>query len=648
MRPVQPCARSGVRPMSASLHVLPGGRDSTARSDIPPLGQILLAREWVDEGQLVHALALQTRTGARLGDVLAAHGWATAEQIAEALAEQWGMGYADLVRDAPDPEAGNPEDLDVYLRHRIIPWRKVGKLVAYATANPEKAQDALAELQPFAGMAFVVVATPAAIEQAMLSRFGVELAARAAQRTPDQLSVRSLDAVRMGAAVTLGGVLMAALLAPAQMLVLLGLVLLALNLATTATRIGALVAGTGLPAHPKPLASRSPDAPVILADRRPLPKISLLIPLYREAGMLGELRTSLRALDYPPELMDVKLLLESDDSETLAAIPGADLPPWVRPVVMPDGAPRTKPRAMNLALDFCEGDVIGIFDAEDRPDAGQLRAVAEHLRHAPPEVACVQCQLSYFNVRENWITRCFQIEYSIWFDVLLRGFQRLRLPIPLGGTSVYFRRSALMDLDGWDAHNVTEDADLGMRLARRGLKTAVLRSTTEEEANCRMIPWIKQRSRWLKGYLMTWLNHMRNPVRLWRDLGARGFVGLNVLFLGGAVTYLAMPLFWAALVTSILTEQSVYGRAMPDWALNILGVSLVAGQIVMLACAVLALRRRGVLGLIVWVPTLPVYWTLGAVAAWKAVIELFFAPYYWDKTQHGITRQSRPHSATNR
>ncbi|MEO1458479.1 MAG: glycosyltransferase [Pseudomonadota bacterium] len=266
--------------------------------------------------------------------------------------------------------------------------------------------------------------------------------------------------------------------------------------------------------------------------------------------------------------------------------------------------------------------------------SARWRALAE----APEEVGCVQCQLSYYNARENWVTRCFQLEYAIWFEVLLRGFQRLGLPIPLGGTSVYFRREALVTAGGWDAHNVTEDADLGMRLARRGLRTLVLDSVTEEEANCRCLTWVRQRSRWLKGYLLTWLSHVRDPVRLWREMGPRGFLGFNVLFLGAAVSYGAMPLFWLSLIGWVATGQSLWGQWLPGWILWPLALSLGGGQAIMLGCAALAMWRRRALDLMLWVPVLPFYWTLGAMAAWKAVAELFIAPYYWDKTRHGISR----------
>jgi glycosyltransferase XagB len=599
-----------------------------------PLGRILRDRGALGDTDLDLALAEQGTLGARLGEVLAAKGLVGQDDLAAALAEQWGLGAADLAREPPDPGAGDPASLDLYLRHSIVPLRRFGALDVYATSEPAGAAAALAELAPEHGLAFVTVAPRPAVEQALLDRFGPALAERATLRTPSALSVRTLGTARLVAVAALAAVVLTLALAADYALAVLGFALLLLNGTTTLTRIAALAASRRQGKH------SAPPGTVVLAERRPLPRISLLVPLYDEPAMIGPLVAALDRLDYPRPLLDVKLLLEERDTSTRAAVAAFDLPPWMEALVLPDGGPRTKPRAMNMALDFCSGEIIGILDAEDRPDPGQLRAVAEHLRSAPAEVACVQCQLAWFNARENWISRCFQIEYAIWFDVLLRGFQRLGMPIPLGGTSVYFRRSALRDLDGWDAHNVTEDADLGMRLARRGLRTDVISSITEEEANFRLMPWIRQRSRWLKGYLLTWLNHMRSPGQLWRDLGPVGFLGLNVLLLGGAVSYLAGPLFWVALACKVTTGAPIYGELMPGWAAWTLFVTLISGQVVMLGCAVLALRRRGAMELMAWAPWLLIYWTLGAIAAWKAVIELVLAPYYWDKTRHGVTRMA--------
>ena len=605
--------------------------------EVDPLAEILLDRGLLSEENLALALSIQPGTGARLSDLLIAHSWATEAEVADAAARHWGLGYADLAKDVPDPAAFDAAFLPVYLEHRIVPWRKIGKLVAYATARPDMAADALKALAPSHGMAFIAVAPQGQIDQALLTLGGPQLADRAALRTPTQQSVRSLDVHRR---VGIGLFACAAILAwaaPVTMMGVLAAVLLSFSLATTTTRLAAMIySGRSPPVY------SAPDDTVKLSEHRPLPKISILIPLYDEARMIPGLIKAMTAIEYPLERLDVKLLLEDDDTATRAAV--VDLPPWMSVLVVPDGQPRTKPRAMNVALDFCDGDIIGIFDAEDRPDPDQLARVATLLTNAPPEIACVQCQLSWFNARENWLTRCFQIEYGIWFDVLLRGWQWLGLPVPLGGTSVYFRRRVLQDIGGWDAHNVTEDADLGMRLVRRGYRTAVITSTTREEANTKALPWIRQRSRWLKGFIMTWLCHMRAPVQLWREMGPVGFLGLNVLFLGGAITYLAMPLFWIALFMTAFTGQPLFGGALPEGAGLVLGSTLALGQVVMVVCAGMAMHRRGALDLMWYVPLLLLYWTLGAAAAWKAMIEIATAPFYWDKTQHGVTRMNGPES----
>ncbi len=553
---------------------------------------------------------------------------------AAALAARRGLGFVDLARQPPSPGLLRAEAAPVYLRYGLLPWRRIGGATVYAAADPALAARGLARLGAEPGRACLAVCTRGALEAAVTEALGPALAEKAATRTPLSASLRGLRGMRRG--VALAGLALALGLwaaGPAGAAVLLGLLFL-LNAATGALRIAALLAG-------RREADRAPPAPegtASLGARRPLPTISLLVPLYLEAGMVDEIVAALSRLDYPRDRLEVRLLLEASDAETRAAVAARALPDWIRPLTVPDGRPRTKPRALNYALDFCRGEVIGILDAEDRPAPDQLRAVAERLAASPPEIACVQCQLAYHNARENWLSRCFQIEYSIWFDVLLRGFQALGLPIPLGGTSVYFRRAALEAAGGWDAHNVTEDADLGMRLARRGWRVAVLRSVTEEEANCIAWRWVRQRSRWLKGYLLTWMSHMRAPRRLWRELGPRGFLGLNLLFLGGAASYLAIPLFWAAVLGWAVTGQGLWQTALPGWAVWPASISLGMGQAVMLACAALALGRRGQLGLIWVVPTLPLYWTLGALAAWKAVVELVVAPFWWDKTAHGTSR----------
>jgi cellulose synthase/poly-beta-1,6-N-acetylglucosamine synthase-like glycosyltransferase len=349
-----------------------------------------------------------------------------------------------------------------------------------------------------------------------------------------------------------------------------------------------------------------------------------------------QLLAALSAMEYPAPLLDIKLVLEEEDETTRAAIARSVLPPTIEVVTVPKDTLRTKPRAMNYALPFCRGEIIGVYDAEDKPDPGQIRAVVQHLMDAAPDVACVQGYLDFYNAGDNWLARCFTIEYATWFRVLLTGVQRLGLPIPLGGTTVFFRRRVLEEIGAWDAHNVTEDADLGMRLARFGYRCEMIGTTTMEEANCHgAMRWVGQRSRWLKGYAITWATHMRNPARLWRELGWRGFLGFQVLFLGGMTSYLALPLLWLLWLATIGLQVPGFDR-LPDPLLTAFFVSGALGQIVMVAAAGLALIDGKRTRMLPWVLTLPLYWPLGALAAYRAIAETFYAPFYWNKTEHGL------------
>lgn len=290
---------------------------------------------------------------------------------------------------------------------------------------------------------------------------------------------------------------------------------------------------------------------------------------------------------------------------------------------------------MNYALPYCTGAIIGIYDAEDRPDPDQIDKVVAHLASAPPKVVAVQANLDFYNTDANWLSRCFTIEYSAWFRVIMRGMQRLGLPLPLGGTSVFMRRKALEEVGGWDAHNVTEDADLGMRLARFGYRCEMVESTTWEEANKVPVGWIKQRSRWIKGFIITWLSQMRDPVALYKDLGFAGFLGLQIVLLGTATAFLLAPVFWALWLGAFGVEWSFFTMLPPlFWQLTF--AVLLFGEGVMVTIGALAIRQKRKYGLLPFLLTMPLYWPIGTIAAYKAVFEIFSAPFYWDKTTHGL------------
>jgi cellulose synthase/poly-beta-1,6-N-acetylglucosamine synthase-like glycosyltransferase len=366
-----------------------------------------------------------------------------------------------------------------------------------------------------------------------------------------------------------------------------------------------------------------------------LPIYTILIPAYREPEVIGRLLESIRALEYPIHKLDIKLLLEQDDPETLEAAHAASPGSHLEIVRVPPLGPRTKPKACQVGLARARGQYVTIFDAEDQPEPLQLRrAIVAFRRH--PEIACFQAILSYRNAGQNMITRWFTAEYAMWFRQFLPGLVRLGAPLPLGGTSNHFRRNILRSVGGWDPYNVTEDADLGIRLTRAGHRTAVLDSTTMEEANSDFVNWAKQRSRWYKGYLQTWLIHMRQPRRLWRELGPRGFVGFN-LFVGGTPLVAVLnPLFWAMTAIWFVAHPDIIQSLFPSWLYYAGLACLVGGNFVFLYGSVVSARSTGRPDVVLAAVLSPIYWVMMSIAALKAAVQLISAPSYWEKTTHGL------------
>ena len=371
----------------------------------------------------------------------------------------------------------------------------------------------------------------------------------------------------------------------------------------------------------------APRAEAVVGDA--LPVYTILVPLYREANVLPKLVEALTALDYPSALLDIKIIAEEDDHKTLAA--AAHLTAPFEIVRVPRGSPQTKPRACNYALNFARGAFTVIYDAEDAPEPDQLRKAVAAFAVRPGTVACLQAKLNFYNAPENWLTRLFAIEYALWFDVMLPGLQRMGVPMPLGGTSNHFRTAALRQLGGWDAWNVTEDADLGIRIAQRGGRVEMLDSTTFEEAPTRWGVWKRQRSRWMKGYMQTWLVHTRRPLALIERAGVGGFAAFH-LFIGGAVlAALATPLLWLVFAASIVLAPHQSAAAI---SLS----SLVTGNVLLTMLAMAGPARRGWHDLSPYGLSMMLYWTLIAVAAWRGLKELIVRPWHWDKTEHGLSR----------
>ena len=383
------------------------------------------------------------------------------------------------------------------------------------------------------------------------------------------------------------------------------------------------------PAEPRPL----PEAE--------LPSYTVLVPLLREANILGQLVAALAALDYPRAKLDIRLLVEADDRETREALTGTALPEHIRPMVMPPGLPRGKPRALQIALPFARGELLTVFDAEDVPEPNQLRRAAAAFARGPARLACVQASLVIDNARDGWLTAAFALEYAALFDAVNPGLAALGWPILLGGTSNHFRTTALREAGGWDCWNVTEDADLGLRLARFGYRVQTLASTTDEEAPGRLGDWIGQRRRWLKGWMQTLATHARAPRRVLASLGPTATLAALATLLGGVLGPLLGPLFVIATALDLASGRMLEPRGAAEVLASTLSCFvLVIGPAALLWPLWLGARRRRPPHALRGFVTLPLYMALTSVAAWLAVWDLWRSPFHWRKTRHGLARTS--------
>ena len=380
-----------------------------------------------------------------------------------------------------------------------------------------------------------------------------------------------------------------------------------------------------------------------------LPVYTVLVPAYREPEVIANTLAAVQSLKYPHDRLDVILLLEEGDDETLRAVRAAGPIPYVRVVLVPFGRPQTKPKACNYGLTYARGELVTIYDAEDRPEPLQLRRAVAAFRRLDSSVGCLQAQLNYHNAEQNIITRWFTAEYLAWFSGLLPALVAQNAPVPLGGTSMHVKRDVLERAGGWDPHNVTEDADLGMRLHRLGQRTLVLGSTTFEEANSDFVNWIKQRSRWYKGYLQTWLVHSRHPLKLWRELGWNGFLAFHLVIGGTPFISLINPVFWTLLLLWIAGKPALVAALFPGpiyypamFCLAIGNFLIVYTNIAVVYTNLVVVRQAGQERLLFAMFLIPGYWVMMSIAAAKAVLQLVVAPWHWEKTTHGLDQPAPP------
>lgn len=371
-------------------------------------------------------------------------------------------------------------------------------------------------------------------------------------------------------------------------------------------------------------------------EPREWPIFTVLVPMYKEPEVVKQMVNGLREMDYPPECKDVQILLEEDDELTLEAARKLEMPPGFKIVEIPESFPRTKPKACNIGLALAKGEYLVIYDAEDLPEKDQLKKAVMAFEASPDNVACIQSKLNYYNPRQNILTRWFTAEYSTWYDLQLPGLSALRALIPLGGTSNHFKVPILRDLMGWDAYNVTEDCDLGVRLVRAGYTTRMLETTTWEEACSDFRLWIRQRTRWQKGYIQTWFVHMRSPWQLSRELGFINSLHYHLLIGGGPFATLINPIFWGLAITWFIFKPDQVATLFPGPIFAAGAVCLFLGNFVFIYVNLLGCCKRKRDDLM-WLSLItPIYWAMMSYSGWRALLQFFKDPFLWEKTQHGL------------
>ncbi len=392
-------------------------------------------------------------------------------------------------------------------------------------------------------------------------------------------------------------------------------------------------------------------------DEDTLPIYTILIPVYREARMLPNILLNIFNLDYPKDKLDVKILIEEGDEETLREAEKLGLfgEPEVTPsnmskeeyrrllrifdiIIVPEADIRTKPRACNYGLLRARGQFCVIYDAEDNPEPDQLKKAVIAFSLSEKDCVCLQSRLNFYNPNENILTKWFSLEYSYWYDYYLEGLDRVNAPIPLGGTSNHFKTKQLRDLGSWDPYNVTEDADLGIRISRRNLKTAMLNSYTYEEANSRLWNWIRQRSRWYKGHIQTYLVHMRHPKRLISEMGLSKFLLFQFTFGGNIFLPLINPLLWAVTILTLLVP-GIFDFLFFYPIIYVCMFNLLVGNLVQILLYIVpSIVKRNYSGVLLAF-TMPAYWVLISIGAWRGALQLITKPFYWEKTSHGISKK---------
>jgi cellulose synthase/poly-beta-1,6-N-acetylglucosamine synthase-like glycosyltransferase len=605
------------------------------------IGEVFLELGYITEPQLDRALEYQRHKGGRLGWILATLGYMTRLELYEGLAKHFGLPFetnTSYMRKRIDRALATMLTHEEITEYQAVPFQLKDSTLVVLTADPNS-QHAMDFLSRRFGVNQInqIVITDLDLMKVSEELYRDSILDESIHglfyRDPTESAHKVISRPQL--------ILLIVLLCSLAIWLYLSphtFLILALFLVQIFYAVSILFKSVLSLWGYKRLQQPTMSEPFNSQDEYDMPVYTILVAAYKEAEVIRTLIKSLKKLDYPEDKLDIILLLEENDEATLQAAKMERPPVSWRFLVLPDSMPKTKPKALNYGLKFARGKYLTIYDAEDVPEPDQLKKAVAAFRKSPKSnYICFQARLNYFNKKENFLTKMFTLEYSSWFDCLLPGLYCAGLPIPLGGTSNHFDVQKLKRIGAWDPFNVTEDADLGVRASIEGYKVGVIDSTTYEEANSRLSNWIRQRSRWVKGYMQTLLVHNRHPIKTIKAIGFWPWLSYSLLIGGTPATFLLNPIMWGLFICSLFLP--ILGHfPMPASLLHLATLNLFAGNALVILVAMMGIFPRKNYDLLPYALLSPIYWMLQSMGAYKGGWQLLTKPFYWEKTTHGITK----------
>lgn len=612
-----------------------------------PLGELLILNKEITRQQLDEAISFQQKSGGKIGHIMLSLEMISRDVLYKYIAKQFEMGSTGENIKFQDI---NPLSYEIASKYNIAIINKIDDHYIVATAQVLKDLD-VCDIEKHLEMKIEQVLTSQfSIDEYWTVIYGTDLTKESISRLKNEqpensasttFTKRQIVAILIVSIIAIIGFI----LKPFISFIIISSLIQTLYFILAFYKTMILMKGINKDSQIR-IAKEEIDA----IDERQLPIYTILIPLYKEKEMLKSIVKNIDALDYPKSKLDVRLLLEADDLETIMAAKEIKLPSYFTTLVVPKSIPKTKPKACNYGLIRSQGKYVVIYDAEDRPSTDQLKKVYLTFEKESENCICVQCKLNYFNSRQNLLTNWFTEEYSMWFEILLPGVVQLKIPVPLGGTSNHFKAAKLKQVGAWDPYNVTEDADLGVRLYKTSNTTVVLDSITWEEANSKIGNWIRQRSRWIKGYMQTWLVHMRSPTKLYREIGFKGFLGLQAMLLSSTFLPLINPFLWALMLLWYISHAYWIPMLFPGIIAYLALILFVLGNFFFTFMHMAGIywiisemekneKGKNVFSysMVKYALLTPLYWVLHSIAAYKALKQLIVNPFHWEKTVHGLT-----------